>query len=210
VPLYLRIDVLAGALVCVAAATIWVQGAALDVGDLRYFGPGFLPRILAVALMGGGLALLAAGLLQPDSAATRLVLAFKGPLMVGLGIFTFAVTIRGFALGPIAVPQLGLLIAGPLAVLITGMGSAEGKPRELLVLGPGLSALLVLVFVEFLNMQVPVFPAIVAENLPLAWGPDWPRRAAILLYAVVTFGLWRLFGLTLTGLKPSGAEDAKS
>src|SRR5690606_32372677 len=100
----------------------------------------------------------------------------------------FAVTVRGYALGPLAVPQLGLLVAGPLAVLITGMGSVEANPRELLVLGPALTALLTLVFVELLNMQVPLFPGIVADNLPLAWGPDWPRRVGMLVSAAVAFG----------------------
>ena len=209
-PLYLRIDVLAGALVCVTAATVWLQAAGLDIGELRSFGPGFLPRILAAAMMAGGVALLVTGLLQPDSAAVRLVMAFKGPLMVGLGIFVFAITIKGFELGPLTIPQLGMLVAGPLAVLITGMGSVESNPRELLVLGPALSALLVLIFVELLNLQIPIFPAIIAENLPLSWGQEWPRRVAILLYWALAFGLWRLFGLTLAGLKAADTDDAQS
>jgi hypothetical protein len=193
---YLRIDVIGGALVCILAAVIWLESVNLPVGELRYFGPGFLPRILVLFLFGGGLVLFIMGLVQPPGAAERLVLSVRGPALVGLAIVVFATTIRGLPLGPFAIPQLGLLVAGPLTVLIAGLGSVEARWRELVVLGIGLTAASVLVFTDLLGMQVPVFPRFLAGMLPVAWGPDWPRRGAVLAYAILGYGLWRLFGLT--------------
>lgn len=203
VPLYLRIDVLAGALVTLLAILVWTQAQGLPIGELRYFGPGFLPRILALVLLAGGVVLLASGISQPHSRAVALVLALRGPLAVGLGILAFAATIKGMDFGIFSVPQLGLLVAGPLAVLLAGMGSVEGNPRELLVLGIALSALLVVVFVDLLSMQVPVFPAFLVDRLPLEWGPDWPRRVTALFYLALAYVLRRLFGLAPVGAAPA-------
>lgn len=206
VPAYLRVDVLGGVLVCAIAVIIWLGSAGLAVGELRRFEPGLLPKVFSAVLMAGGLVLLMRGLTQSRASAERLVLAFRGPLAVGLAVGVFAIFIKGYVLGPLQVPQLGLLVVGPITVLIAGMGSVEAEPRELLVLGIGLSALAVLVFADLLNMQVPVFPAVIAETLPLDWGPDWPMRGAILVYLALALGLWWLFGLTPTSKARSAGE----
>ena len=83
VPTYLRIDFLSGLLVCVVAGVIWFESMDLAVGRLRYFGPGFLPKIAALVLAAGGLALVARGLLNPATDAQRLVLAARA--QVGSG-----------------------------------------------------------------------------------------------------------------------------
>jgi hypothetical protein len=208
--LYLRIDVLGGALVCLLALIVWLQSAGLEVGTLSYFGPGFMPQILAVALMGCGLALLVRGLVERNEAAERLVLAVRGPAAVGLAILLFALTIRGFPIGPVRVPQLGLLVAGPLTVFIAGMGSVDARPRELAVLGIALTAMAVLLFTDLLGMPVPVFPEKVADILLRTWGPDWPRRVAVLCYAAIAYGLWRLFGLSFGSIAdPSPGTRAR-
>jgi len=195
IPLPLRVDVLAGAIVCGLAALIWIGASPLAVGALRNFGPGFLPRICAAALLAGGLALLYRGISQPDAAAERLVLAGRGPLLVGLAILVFAVTIRGLASGPLPVPRLGLLVAGPVTVLIAGLGSIEARPRELVAYSLGLSGVASLVFVDMLGVPLPVLPGFMDGVLPLGWGPDWPGRVAALLWLAAGAALWRLFGL---------------
>lgn len=210
IPRYLRMDVLGGMLVCIVALGIWFESVGLAVGELSYFGPGFLPRILAVILLAGGIALLVVGLSQPNSAAERLVLAARGPLCVGLAILVFALTIRGFPLGPVGIPQFGILLAGPLTVVIAGMGGKDARLRELIVLGVGLTAIAVLVFADALSMQLPVFPAIIDRSFPTGWGPDWPRRAAVVLYAALGYGLWRIFGLSLAGLQDRAEGEQTS
>jgi hypothetical protein len=191
IPAYLRIDLLAGLLVCVAAGVIWFESMDLAIGQLRYFGPGFLPKIASVVLVAGGLALVARGFLQPATDAQRLVLAARGPTAVSLAILFFATTIKGVAVRGVEIPQLGLFVTGPVTVLIAGLGSVEANPRELMALGIGLTALVVLVFVDLLSVQIPVFPQAVADHLPADWGPDWPRRIVAVLGLCIAYGLWR-------------------
>jgi putative tricarboxylic transport membrane protein len=207
IPRYRRIDVIGGVLVCAIAVAIWLDSMGLAVGELSYFGPGFMPRILATVLLVCGLALLVFGLTQPPSAAEGLVFAMRGPIAIGLAILLFALTIRGIWLGPVRIPQFGILLTGPLTVIVAGLGGARARVRELIVLGIGLTAASVLVFADALNMQLPVFPAVIEHMMPVAWGLDWPRRIAVLAYAVLGYGLWRAFGLSFADLKDDNEEE---
>lgn len=183
-PLYTRIDVVGGALMSALAVLIWYGSVRLPIGELRYFGSGFLPRVCAGALLVGGVALLIRGLRQTDAEAERLVLASRGPLLVGLGIVLFALTIRGYEIGPLTVPQLGLLVAGPLAIIVSGLASTEARLRELVALAFGLSGLGALVFVELLGVRLPMLPLAIERALPGSWGVDWPSRIAGFAFVV--------------------------
>ncbi|WP_173932667.1 tripartite tricarboxylate transporter TctB family protein [Chelativorans sp. Marseille-P2723] len=208
IPLFLRIDVVAGVLVSALAALIWYGSSHLPVGELRYFGPGFMPRLCAAALLVGGLALLFRGLTQPDTQAEPLVLAMRGPLLVGLGILLFALTIRGYGVGPIIVPQFGLLAAGCLVIFISGLGSVEARPRELIVLAFGLSGLGALLFVDVLDVRLPVLPDFVERNLPPQWGIEWPARLTALGFMTIAAMLARYFRKGL-GSKPVSGPEAR-
>ena len=186
---HMRIDIVAGILLSALAVLIWYGSSNLPVGELSYFGSGFMPRICAAALLVGGLGLLLRGVTQPPSEAEHLVLAMRGPLLVGLAILLFALTIRGYAVGPLPIPQLGLLVAGPLSIFVSGFGTVEARPRELLVLALGLSGLGSLVFVDLLNVPLPVLPQFIERNLPASWGVDWPPRVAALTFIAVAAGL---------------------
>lgn len=193
IPLFLRIDVVAGVLVSALAALIWYGSSHLPVGELRYFGAGFMPRLCAAALLVGGVALLFRGLTQPETAAEPLVLAWRGPLLVGLGIVLFALTIKGYGVGPVIVPQLGLLVAGCLVIFISGLGSVEARPRELIVLAFGLSGLGALLFVDVLDVRLPVLPGFVERILPPEWGIYWPARLSALGFMAIAAVLARYF-----------------
>lgn len=204
-----RIDVVGGILVSALAVLIWYGSLGLAVGELRYFGSGFMPRLCAAALLFGGLVLLYRGVTQPDSAAERLVLAKRGPLMVGLGILLFALTIRGYPVGPLLVPQLGLLVADPLAIIVSGLGSVEARPRELIVLALCLSGFGALVFVELLGVPLPVLPLAVERALPAGWGIDWPPRIAAIASMLAGAALaWR-FGFGPWGATASEGETSR-
>lgn len=174
-----RVDVLAGLAMLAISAAVWQQVLPLDVGTLSYFGPGFLPRFLAVILTVISLALIAMGLFARE--AETLVLKVRGPVFVALGVLFFAVTIRGLAIGALEIPQLGLLLAGPVTVVVAGYGTREARWRELLALGLALTALSTLVFSDFLSTTLPIFPEGIERTLPSAWR-EWPKRAMCLLY----------------------------
>ena len=95
--------------------------------------------------------------------------SLRGRLFVILAILAFAVAIRPFALGPVALPGLGLLVAGPLAIFISGYATNEARPRELLILSLGLTALCMELFGDMLNLPIPLFPQSLAGLFPDGW-----------------------------------------
>lgn len=174
-----RVDVLAGLAMLAISAAVWHEVLPLDVGTLSYFGPGFLPRFLAAILTLISLALIAMGLFAHE--AETLVLKVRGPLFVALGVLFFAATIRGLGVGPLEIPQLGLLLAAPVTVVLAGYGTREARLRELIALGLALTALATLVFSDFLSTTLPIFPEAIERAMPHTWR-EWPKRAVCLLY----------------------------
>lgn len=199
-PRYLRVDFIAGLVLAAIAVAILLGAASLDIGIVRNFGPGMLPKLLGTVMLACSAVLMVSGFVQSSGFAARFEFMLRGPAMVGISILVFALTIRGGSVGPLTVPQLGLLVAGPLTVVLAGLGSLEADWRELSVLGLVLTAVTSLVFCDFLSIQVPVFPKFVEQLLPIGWGPDWPARAAYLLYAAIAYALWHAFGLTVAGI----------
>ena len=85
-------------------------------------GPALLPRWLAYAVGLCGLALIILAFRKDGDALERWSL--RGPVFVIGGILAFAITIRPFAFGSLTTPGLGLLFAGPLAILIGGFAAS--------------------------------------------------------------------------------------
>ena len=197
----LRVDFLAGLVVGIIAIAIWLQAWDLPVGELSYIGPGFLPKLFGAGIAAGSVALMVWGLVQPPAHAERIELFFRGPVFVVIGILFFAAFIRGGPIGPIPVPQLGLLIVAPITVVLTGFGSREADIRELLVLGLGLGAAGTLLFVELLNLRLPVFPRFLEPWILQSFGFEWPMRVACAVEALLALGLARVFGFPITGFR---------
>jgi hypothetical protein len=148
------------ALVLLGMFGIWAASD-LPRGTLGSMGPGMLPHWVAigVAICGGVLAL--TGLVREGAGLQAFGL--RGPVTVVLAILAFAVTIRPFSLGPVAGPGLGLIIAGPLAVIIGGYATPEARFRELLILALLLTAGCMMLFGDLLNLPIPIFPTVLIE-----------------------------------------------
>jgi len=137
-------DFLAGASLLVLALLALWAGAGLEAGTLRAMGPGMLPRSLATAVGAAGLVIVALSLLRDGEALGRWPL--RGPLFVSLAIVGFALTIR----------TVGLAVAGPLVVVVSGAASPERRPRELVVFALVLTAFCVGLFRFALSLPIPV------------------------------------------------------
>lgn len=141
-------DLAAGlSLVAVALFAFWAA-ADLQTGRLRAMGPGMLPRVLAGLLGLAGVALVVKALLRDGEPLGRWPL--RGPVFVVLAVVAFALTIR----------QPGLLVAGPLVVLVGGAASPETRPRELAVFAVVVTAFCVGLFRYLLQLPIPIL------NLP--------------------------------------------
>ncbi|AWN39995.1 tripartite tricarboxylate transporter TctB family protein [Methylobacterium durans] len=149
-------------LVALALFGLWA-GSDLPQGTLRAMGPGLMPRWLSIGIGLCGISLLVAAFLKDGEPLASA--AWRGPVVVTLAILAFAVTIRPFSLGPVSTPGLGLIVAGPLAVIVGGYASPEARLRELLILALFLTAGCMLLFGDLLNLPIPIFPIALVDAL---------------------------------------------
>jgi hypothetical protein len=171
---------LAGGVVLIALAVLalWLTRD-LDQGTLTTMGPAMLPRWLAVGVGLSGLALLAAAFLKEGDFLERWSL--RGPVFVIGAILAFALTIRPFAFGGLTTPGLGLLFAGPLAIIIGGHATAEARLRDLVILALSLTPFCMVLFGDLLNLPIPVFPQALTGLFPA----DWSQKAVLRATAII-------------------------
>ena len=183
-------NVIAGLiLVALAAAALWLLGD-LSQGTLRAIGPALLPRALAVGVGLCGVALVAAGFSRVGGAMEGWTI--RGPLFVIVAVSAFALTIRPVQLGSVATPGLGLAVAGPLAILISGFATPEARLRELLILALSLTAFCMVLFGDMLNLPIPIFPQSLADLLPEDWTQRTTLRATAAVLAAGAATVWML------------------
>jgi Tripartite tricarboxylate transporter TctB family len=168
-------------LVALAALALWLTRD-LDQGTLNAMGPAMLPRWLAMAVGLSGLALLAFAFIKQGDALERWSL--RGPVFVIGAILAFAITIRPFSFGPLAVPGLGMVVAGPLAIVIGGYATPEARFRELFILALSLTPFCMVLFGDLLNLPIPVFPQALTGLFPADWSQKAVLRATAAIMAI--------------------------
>ena len=173
-------------LVALAAFALYLTQD-LPQGTLRAMGPAMLPRWLAIGVGLCGLALVAAGLLKEGSVLESVT--FRGPVVVLIAIILFGVTIRGFPIGSFNIPQLGLMVAGPLTIFVSGFASAEARWRELAILALMLTAFCMMLFGDLLNLPIPMYPQWFADLYPAGWSSDGRLRATSLVLVLLAVAL---------------------
>lgn len=176
-------------LIALAVFAIYLVGD-LPQGTLRAMGPAMLPRWLAIGVGLCGAALVVAGLVRQGHQLESYTA--RGPIMIVIGVFSFAVTIRGFELGAIRIPQLGLIGAGPLAIFIGGFATPEVRWRELLIMAFALTSFCMVLFGDLLNLPIPLYPQWLADLYPADWSHDTRMRVTagiMMALAVVVFFL---------------------
>jgi putative tricarboxylic transport membrane protein len=147
-PLLRRQDFLGGAVVIAVAAVAFWLGSDLAIGTLGGMGPGMLPKTLAVALGLLGVALLVSSLKEGELIEFR---SLRGPVFVIAALVLFGLTVR----------PLGLVVAGPLAILVSAFGSNEIKWIETVLSALLTSVFCVLLFKFALGLPIPLAPWLV-------------------------------------------------
>jgi hypothetical protein len=170
-------------LIALAALALWLTQD-LDQGTLNAMGPAMLPRWLAIGVGLSGLALLAAAFLKNGDLLERWSL--RGPVFVIGAILAFAVTIRPFSFGGgLTTPGLGLLVAGPLAIILGGFATPEARLRDLVILALSLTPFCMVLFGDLLNLPIPVFPQALTGLFPADWSQKAVLRATAAIMAAV-------------------------
>jgi putative tricarboxylic transport membrane protein len=125
------------------------------------FGPGTAPRMFAMLLAIVGALVALTGLFIDGPAIEKY--AVRGPLLVLIGILSFAALIRGIDLHfiglPLAVPPLGLIPSTFLAFVISASGSRETRRVESLIAAAGMTLFCVIVFVYLLQLPFQLWPS---------------------------------------------------
>ena len=128
----------------------------LPAGTLRQLGPGMLPKAFAVICAALG-ALLALSSLRYNGERLE-GWSWKGIFFALGGALLFGLTIRGFEIGPIKVPALGLLVSGPLLIFFSGLAADDRKLKELAIFAVAMSTACILLFKYALSLPIPLAP----------------------------------------------------
>jgi putative tricarboxylic transport membrane protein len=137
-------DFVAGVgLVAIAVFSLWAS-AGLSQGRLGAMGPGMMPRATAVLVGLVGLLVALGALLARGPRLERW--SIRGPFFVCLALVAFAVTIR----------SVGLLVAGPLVAIVSGVASPETRVKEILIFGIAVTIFSIVLFRYVLNLPIPV------------------------------------------------------
>ena len=162
-----------------------------------------LPRWLAVGVGLSGLALLAAAFLKDGDGLERWSL--RGPVFVIGAIVAFALTIRPFSFGGgLATPGLGLLFAGPLAIILGGYATPEARLRDLVLLALSLTPFCMVLFGDLLNLPIPVFPQALTSLFPA----DWSQKAVLRATAGIMAAAAIILFLTTRNRRPAPVDVA--
>jgi putative tricarboxylic transport membrane protein len=142
----MRQDFVGGLVVIAVAAFAFWQGADLPLGTFGSMGPGMLPRGLAVLLGLLGALLMLNSILEAGPALDRW--SIKGPALILGGIVVFGLTIRPY----------GLIVAGPLAILVAAFSSDEVRWGETILFGAFMTAFCIGLFKFALGLPIPLAP----------------------------------------------------
>jgi hypothetical protein len=149
-------DLAAGLFMIVLALLALFLSRDLAAGTLRQIGPGMLPKAFAWICAGLG-ALLAFNSLRYNGEKLA-GWSWRGVIFVLGAAVVFGLTVRGFEIGPLKVPQLGMLVAGPLVVIISGLAAEDVKITELLIFAAVMTVGCALLFKYALGLPIPLAP----------------------------------------------------
>jgi putative tricarboxylic transport membrane protein len=131
------------ALLLLSAFALWAVRD-LSQGTPQFMGPAMFPRWVAILIGLCGLTLILASAGRNGEEIGRLPL--RGPVLVSAGILLFALTIR----------ELGLAVAGPLAVIVSGFAADDVRPSEIVLFAIALTVFCIALFRYLLDLAMPI------------------------------------------------------
>lgn len=124
----------------------------LQIGTAARMGPGYFPFALGALLAALGIGIFIGTLRVEREPQEMPSLHFKPLLLVLSAVLLFSLLLR----------PLGLVVSTGLLVVLAGAASHEFRLKENLLSAAVLILVVFIVFVYFLEFQVPVWPAIFA------------------------------------------------
>lgn len=139
-------DFLAGLLFIAIGVAAIVIAANYTLGTAARMGPGYFPRILGILMIAIGAVL-----------ALR-SLRIRGPALPGWSWRPILVVLGSVVVFGLIVIRAGLVLSTILLIVMASAASREFRPKEAVISGLLLAALVVGVFVIGLKLQIPIWP----------------------------------------------------
>ncbi|MGH6815871.1 MAG: tripartite tricarboxylate transporter TctB family protein [Hyphomicrobiaceae bacterium] len=168
-------DLAAGLFLAVVALIAFFGAVHLRTGTLGGIGPGLLPRSLALITGAFGAFLIVQSLTTASDLGPRW--SWRGPFFVLGAVLIFSATIRGatlvfggfdFSIGgqtitvpvllTLRIPALGLVVAGPLTVIVAAFADKDSRPLEVLAFAAGMTVFSIGLFKLILRQPIPLAP----------------------------------------------------
>lgn len=174
---------LGAAAILIALALLgFVLSSELPRGTLRSVGAGMLPQALSILLGLCAIPILV-GARRGVGGSEDLTFSLRGPILVLSATALFALTIKSSHFVGWSTPELGLVVAGPLAIIVGGHASPEVQLRPLVTLALLLTPFSLVLFGDLLNLPIPIMPRYVQEVLLAGWSYRGALRLAAALMA---------------------------
>jgi hypothetical protein len=125
-----------------------ILGRDLPMGDAAAMGPGYVPRMVSVALMGIGAILVLRGTLRSRAAIRFPAFSWRINVLVLGSVMAFA----------FALERAGLVAATAILVAVAVFAGEKPRTKETLLLIAALSTMVVVVFVYGLGVHMRVWP----------------------------------------------------
>ena len=139
-------DLLLGLFLLLVATGTLVATRKLGVGTAANMGPGYMPRVIAIAVILFGLFFTGRGLLRSHLGIAQVHLRPLLAIPLAVALFSLLVEVAGLA------------VASLITILAAAYATHEVRAREAVIFGVVIAAASVLLFVKVLSLPLPIWP----------------------------------------------------
>lgn len=139
-------EICAGLFLLATAGLGYYAAYPLEAGSMSGVGSGLLPKAVSIGTGMFGLYLIITGFLSSDDRIDGF--SFRGTIFILGAIVAFALTVRPY----------GLLVAGPLSMLISSLADPDTSPVEILIYTICMTAGCYVLFKVILRLPIPALP----------------------------------------------------
>ena len=142
----LNSEVLAGFLVIALGCLALLAVGNLEIGAVNDMGPGYMPRVVALAIILFGLAMTVWAFLREHPSIP--VLYWRPMAAISAATIAFG----------LAIDRLGMVVAVVVMTVIARLANSTSRYKEIPILAAALAACAVVVFILGLKLAIPIWP----------------------------------------------------